>query len=75
MGLADPLHDPPGRDVVPLGEGDHGPAGQDVRGERQPFPADLTGVTPAVEPQRADGQMWQHFRAPDGNVYEIIGPE
>jgi catechol 2,3-dioxygenase-like lactoylglutathione lyase family enzyme len=27
------------------------------------------------EPQRAAGQMWQHFRAPDGNVYEIIGPE
>ena len=26
------------------------------------------------EPQRAGGQMWQHFRAPDGNVYEIIGP-
>jgi catechol 2,3-dioxygenase-like lactoylglutathione lyase family enzyme len=27
------------------------------------------------EPQRADGQAWQHFRAPDGNVYEIIGPD
>ena len=26
------------------------------------------------DPQRADGQAWQHFRAPDGNVYEIIGP-
>jgi hypothetical protein len=25
--------------------------------------------------QRAGGQMWQHFRAPDGNVYEIIGRE
>jgi catechol 2,3-dioxygenase-like lactoylglutathione lyase family enzyme len=27
------------------------------------------------EPQRAQGQAWQHFRAPDGNVYEIIGPD
>lgn len=27
------------------------------------------------EPQRADGLAWQHFRAPDGNVYEIIGPD
>jgi catechol 2,3-dioxygenase-like lactoylglutathione lyase family enzyme len=25
------------------------------------------------EPQRASGKIWQHFRAPDGNVYEIIG--
>lgn len=25
------------------------------------------------EPQRALGKTWQHFRAPDGNVYEIIG--
>jgi hypothetical protein len=27
------------------------------------------------EPQRADGRAWQHFRAPDGNVYEILGPD
>jgi hypothetical protein len=27
------------------------------------------------EPQRANGQAWQHFRAPDGNVYEIIGSD
>jgi catechol 2,3-dioxygenase-like lactoylglutathione lyase family enzyme len=27
------------------------------------------------EPQRQDGQAWQHFRGPDGNVYEIIGPD
>lgn len=27
------------------------------------------------EPQRSDGRAWQHFRAPDGNVYEIIGPD
>ncbi len=26
-------------------------------------------------PQRAAGKAWQHFRAPDGNVYEIIGPD
>lgn len=27
------------------------------------------------EPQRQAGQAWQHFRAPDGNVYELIGPD
>lgn len=27
------------------------------------------------EPQRAGGKAWQHFRAPDGNVYEIIGDD
>jgi catechol 2,3-dioxygenase-like lactoylglutathione lyase family enzyme len=27
------------------------------------------------EPQRKDGRAWQHFRAPDGNVYEIIGAD
>jgi hypothetical protein len=27
------------------------------------------------EPQRHGGQAWQHFRGPDGNVYEIIGPD
>lgn len=27
------------------------------------------------EPQRANGRAWQHFRGPDGNVYEIIGPD
>ncbi|NML44120.1 hypothetical protein HHL11_10195 [Ramlibacter sp. G-1-2-2] len=25
------------------------------------------------EPQCAAGRIWQHFRAPDGNVYELIG--
>lgn len=25
------------------------------------------------EPRGAAGRIWQHFRAPDGNVYEIIG--
>jgi catechol 2,3-dioxygenase-like lactoylglutathione lyase family enzyme len=28
-----------------------------------------------AEPQRAEGRAWQHFRAPDGNIYEIIGPD
>jgi catechol 2,3-dioxygenase-like lactoylglutathione lyase family enzyme len=27
------------------------------------------------EVQRHAGRAWQHFRAPDGNVYEIIGPD
>jgi catechol 2,3-dioxygenase-like lactoylglutathione lyase family enzyme len=27
------------------------------------------------EPQRASGRVWQHFRAPDGNVYELIGDD
>ena len=27
------------------------------------------------QPQRAAGKIWQHFRAPDGNVYELIGDE
>ena len=32
------------------------------------------GITFAYEqPQRALGKIWQHFIAPDGNVYEIIG--
>jgi len=27
------------------------------------------------QPQRKNGRAWQHFRAPDGNVYELIGPD
>src|SRR6185503_6068183 len=27
------------------------------------------------DPQRYGGKAWQHFRAADGNVYEIIGPD
>ena len=44
------------------------------------FPAAHAAMTAAgirflyPEPQQAGGQMWQHFRTPDGNVYEIIGP-
>jgi hypothetical protein len=26
------------------------------------------------EPQQKDDLAWQHFRGPDGNIYEIIGP-
>jgi catechol 2,3-dioxygenase-like lactoylglutathione lyase family enzyme len=35
--------------------------------------AGIEFVYPA--PQRLGGRAWQHFRAPDGNVYEIIGPD
>jgi catechol 2,3-dioxygenase-like lactoylglutathione lyase family enzyme len=35
--------------------------------------AGIEFVYPA--PQRAGGRAWQHFRAPDGNMYEIIGPD
>ena len=28
----------------------------------------------AREPQRDGGSAWNHYRGPDGNVYEIIGP-
>ena len=27
------------------------------------------------EPQRDGGVAWNHYRGPDGNVYEIIGPD
>jgi catechol 2,3-dioxygenase-like lactoylglutathione lyase family enzyme len=27
------------------------------------------------DPQRGGGVAWNHYRAPDGNVYEIIGPD
>ena len=33
------------------------------------------GIEFIGEPQRADGVAWNHFRGPDGNVYEIIGPD
>ena len=32
------------------------------------------GIDFIGEPQEADGIGWSHFRGPDGNVYEIIGP-
>lgn len=32
------------------------------------------GIEFIGEPQRDAGVAWNHYRAPDGNVYEIIGP-
>jgi catechol 2,3-dioxygenase-like lactoylglutathione lyase family enzyme len=33
------------------------------------------GIAFIGEPQRDAGVAWNHFRGPDGNVYEIIGPD
>ncbi len=33
------------------------------------------GIPFIGEPQRDGGIAWNHYRAPDGNVYEIIGPD
>ena len=33
------------------------------------------GIAFIGEPQRDGGSAWNHFRGPDGNVYEIIGPD
>ena len=33
------------------------------------------GIEFIGEPQRENGTAWNHFVAPDGNVYEIIGPD
>ena len=33
------------------------------------------GIAFIGEPQRDGGTAWNHFRGPDGNVYEIIGPD
>ena len=33
------------------------------------------GIAFLGEPQRDGGVAWNHYRAPDGNVYEIIGPD
>ena len=32
------------------------------------------GIAFIGEPQRDAGSAWNHYRAPDGNVYEIMGP-
>ena len=32
------------------------------------------GVQWLTEPDTAGGRVWQHYRAPDGNVYEVMGP-
>jgi catechol 2,3-dioxygenase-like lactoylglutathione lyase family enzyme len=33
------------------------------------------GVELIGDPQRDGGVAWNHYRGPDGNVYEIIGPD
>ena len=33
------------------------------------------GIEFIGEPQRDGGSAWNHFRGPDGGVYEIMGPE
>ena len=33
------------------------------------------GIEFIGEPQREGGSAWNHYRAPDGNVYEIIDPD
>jgi len=32
------------------------------------------GVQWLTEPETAAGRTWRHYRAPDGNVYEVMGP-
>ncbi|HEX6249317.1 MAG TPA: hypothetical protein VFZ64_15725 [Nocardioidaceae bacterium] len=32
------------------------------------------GVQWLTEPEVAGGRTWRHYRAPDGNVYEVMGP-
>ena len=33
------------------------------------------GIAFIGEPQRDGGVAWNHYRGPDGNIYEIIGPD
>ena len=33
------------------------------------------GIAFIGEPQREGGTAWNHYRAPDGNVYELMGPD
>ena len=33
------------------------------------------GIDFIGDPQRDGGVAWNHYRGPDGNVYEIIGPD
>lgn len=35
---------------------------------------DSHGVQWLTEPDTAAGRTWRHYRAPDGNVYEVMGP-
>jgi catechol 2,3-dioxygenase-like lactoylglutathione lyase family enzyme len=32
------------------------------------------GISFITEVQHEEGVSWRHFRGPDGNVYEIVGP-
>lgn len=32
-----------------------------------------SGVEWLTEPDTAKGRVWRHYRAPDGNVYEVMG--
>jgi hypothetical protein len=32
------------------------------------------GVEWITQPDTAGGRTWRHYRAPDGNVYEVMGP-
>jgi catechol 2,3-dioxygenase-like lactoylglutathione lyase family enzyme len=41
--------------------------------QRRLHAAGIEFIYPA--PQRAAGRIWQHFRAPDGNVYELIADD
>ena len=34
-----------------------------------------SGIAFIGDPQRDGGLAWNHYRGPDGNVYEIIGPD
>jgi hypothetical protein len=36
---------------------------------------EASGVEWLTEPDTAQGRIWRHYRAPDGNVYEVMGPE
>jgi catechol 2,3-dioxygenase-like lactoylglutathione lyase family enzyme len=33
------------------------------------------GIAFLGDPQRDGGVAWNHYRGPDGNIYEIIGPD
>jgi catechol 2,3-dioxygenase-like lactoylglutathione lyase family enzyme len=33
------------------------------------------GISFIGEVQRAGGEAWHHYRGPDGNIYELMGPD
>lgn len=77
------LHDGTEAHVYPGDDADHGffGAGPVVGFAVASFAAARAALVSAgvefiyPEPQRLAGRAWQHFRAPDGNIYEIIGPD